>query len=59
VVVDFERIPGESRDWVIEHVRAGKEVFAKEIEGEGFVDRREIKVPGLVENYLMVFGSPD
>ena len=30
VVVDFERIPGVSRDWCLQHVRAGKEVFRTE-----------------------------
>lgn len=31
-VVDFERIDGVSSDWTMGHVRAGKEVFRKEIE---------------------------
>lgn len=30
VVIDFERIPGKSREWTLGHVRAGKEVFRKE-----------------------------
>ncbi len=59
VVVDFERIPGVSREWVLNHVRAGKDVFTKEIESGGFVKRAEIKVSGLKENYLIVFESPD
>ena len=55
VVVDFERIPGQSRDWVLGHVRAGKEVFRKEIEKAGFQFLEEKKVPGLQENYLLRF----
>ena len=46
VVVDFERIPGESSEWVLNHVRAGKETVRAEIESFGFdlledVDLRE------------------
>ena len=59
VVVDFERIPGVSREWILGHVRAGKETFAKEIESVGFTKRTEIEVPGLKENYFLVFTSPD
>ena len=33
VLIDFERIPGDSSAWVIDHVRAGKERVRSEIEG--------------------------
>jgi len=36
ILIDFHRIKGESTDWVMNHVRAGQEVFAKEIEDSGF-----------------------
>jgi predicted methyltransferase len=53
VLVDFHRIPGKSREWVLGHVRAGQEVFVKEIVTSGF------KVVGeetfLKENYLVRF----
>lgn len=54
VVVDFERIPGVSREWVLGHVRAGKEVFSSEIEAAGFdlLDEPEV---GLKENYMRRF----
>lgn len=55
VVIDFERIPGESRDWVIGHVRAGKETFRSEIEVSGFDFVKEVKVEGFKENYLLIF----
>ena len=55
VVVDFERVPGESRDWVIEHVRAGKQEFTREIEAAGFELVREVPVKGLEENYMLRF----
>lgn len=35
-LVDFERIEGVSSDWVLNHVRAGKEVVRQEVEAAGF-----------------------
>jgi predicted methyltransferase len=55
VVIDFERIPGKTRDWVMDHVRAGKAEFIAEIEAEGFELDREIAVEGLSENYMLRF----
>jgi len=57
-VVDFERIPGESREFVLEHVRAGKEAVKKEILAAGFVFEEELDVPGLHENYVLRFRRP-
>lgn len=57
-VVDFERIPGASRQWVLEHVRADKRTFIKEIEQAGFVFEEEVKVGGLAENYFLRFRRP-
>jgi len=57
-VVDFERIPGSSRQWVLEHVRADKRTTIKEIESAGFEFVREVQVEGLVENYLLEFRRP-
>lgn len=57
VIIDFERIPGRSRDWVINHVRAGKEVFRSEIEQAGFIFRDEVKIDGFRENYLLRFAK--
>jgi predicted methyltransferase len=54
VVIDFHRIEGKSRPWVLGHVRAGQEVFRKEIEVSGFklVEQRQSM---LAENYLLRF----
>ncbi|MBK8267779.1 MAG: class I SAM-dependent methyltransferase [Planctomycetes bacterium] len=55
-VIDFIRIEGKSRDWILEHVRAGEEVFAEEIESVGF--KREplnADTPFLKENYMLKF----
>lgn len=58
VVIDFERIPGVSREWTLNHVRAGKDVFRKEIEEAGFEFIEEVKVPGFAENYFLRFRRP-
>jgi len=55
VIVDFERIPGTSREWVLDHVRAGKAEVVAEIEAGGFELQDEPEVPGLSENYLVRF----
>lgn len=54
-VVEFIRIEGVSRDWVLDHVRAGEEEFADEIESAGFRRVPQEQVPGLKENYVMRF----
>jgi hypothetical protein len=58
VVIDFERIPGASTQWVLDHVRAGKNAFIAEIEAAGLVFLEEISVNGLVENYMLRFQRP-
>ena len=55
VIVDFERIPGVTREWLMDHVRAGKEVVIEEIEASGFRYVDEVDVEGLVENYVVRF----
>ena len=53
VVVDYHRIEGVSSEWILNHVRAGQEVFRKEIESAGFRLAEEPKF--LKENYYMIF----
>lgn len=55
VLIDFERIPGVSREWTLGHVRAGKEGFRKEIEEAGFEFIEEVKIDGFRENYFLRF----
>lgn len=55
VVVDFERIPGQSREWILGHVRAGKEVVRQEIQAARLKFVGEKKIKGLEENYFVVF----
>lgn len=55
IVIDFERIPGKSREFIVNHVRAGKEVFRSEIVGAGFKLADDVTIPALKENYLLRF----
>jgi predicted methyltransferase len=55
VVIDFERIPDQTRPWVLEHVRAGKDVVTREIEAAGFQLEEEVEIAGLTENYMLRF----
>ncbi len=53
VLVDFNRIESESSEWIMNHVRADKETFVKEIEAAGFEKTDEADF--LKENYLVKF----
>ena len=55
IVIDFERIPGESREFILGHVRAGKDVFKGEIVDSGFRFVEEIEIPSFKENYFLRF----
>ena len=57
VVVDFQRIPGKSREWILNHVRAGQEKFEQEIADSGFQKIGEEKF--LKENYFSRFRKVD
>ena len=54
IVIDFHRIPGKSREWILGHVRAGQEVVEKEIAEAGFKKTGEVK-DLLEENYFVRF----
>lgn len=53
VLVDFKRIPGVSSEWTMNHVRAGQEVFEREIEAVGFRKMGELDL--LKQNYFVRF----
>ena len=55
LLVDFERQPGTSRDWILGHVRAAKEQVIEEVEAAGFGFVEEVEIPGMVENYALRF----
>jgi len=62
VVIDFVRSnevhKSHPEGWIMVHVRAGQEVFKWEIEEAGFVYEQDLEVPGMAENYVMVFTKP-
>jgi predicted methyltransferase len=58
VIVDFERIPGVSTEWTLNHVRADKQTVKQEVEAAGFEFDAEINVPDFKENYLLRFRRP-
>jgi predicted methyltransferase len=54
VLIDYQRIEGKSREWLLGHVRAGQEVFVGEILDAGFKQVEEKK--GLLdESYFVRF----
>ncbi|QDT01667.1 putative methyltransferase YcgJ [Rubripirellula lacrimiformis] len=58
IMIDFNRIPGQSREFLIGHVRAGKEVFQSEVVAAGFTFIDEVQVDAFEENYLLRFSKP-
>jgi ubiquinone/menaquinone biosynthesis C-methylase UbiE len=62
VLVEFDRVKGRSTEFVLKHVRAGRDVFIKEIESAGFKRTTSPKAPPLKENFFATFekiGSSD
>ena len=53
ILIDFQRIEGKSSEWILSHVRAGQEVFVKEVTSAGFRVVGEEKL--LKENYFVRF----
>lgn len=58
IIIDFKRIEGVSREWVLEHVRAGEEVFTEEVIAAGFEADESPDVDYLEENYFIRFRRP-
>lgn len=58
ILIDFHRIEGVSREWTLGHVRAGQEVFTKEITSAGFRQIEE-KKDLLDESYFVRFEKVD
>jgi ubiquinone/menaquinone biosynthesis C-methylase UbiE len=57
VLIDFDRIEGQSREWILNHLRAGKSVFRAEIEAAGFTLVEEKQIAGFKENYFLIFNK--
>jgi predicted methyltransferase len=59
IIVDFERIPGVTREWLLGHVRCDKQTVIDEVTAAGFVLDAELDVEGLSENYVLRFVLPE
>jgi ubiquinone/menaquinone biosynthesis C-methylase UbiE len=55
VVIDFDRVEGKSTEFVLKHVRAGQNVFRKEIEAVGFALLPPARLPRLNETFFLQF----
>lgn len=55
VLVDFKRVEGETPEWIMNHVRAGRDVFRAEIEASGFELTNQHDLEALAENYILRF----
>jgi len=55
ILIDFERVEGKSSEFILGHVRAGKEVFVREVAEAGFKMTSEEKF--LSENYFVRFNK--
>ena len=58
VFVDFHRLEGVTREWLLGHVRADQEVFRAEVEAAGFVLEDEVEIPAFEDNYCLRFIAP-
>jgi ubiquinone/menaquinone biosynthesis C-methylase UbiE len=59
-IVDFHRIPGTSSDFIMGHVRAGRDTVIAELEAAGFRRLPDPTSPALAENYFLLFErAPD
>jgi ubiquinone/menaquinone biosynthesis C-methylase UbiE len=56
VIVEFQRVEGVSSDFVMGHVRAGREQVIAEIESFGFTMYRPVLESLLRDNYMVCFG---
>ena len=55
VIVDFERVDGESEPFVLDHIRASKEQFTAEIEASGFRFTEEVDIEGMTDTFMRRF----
>ncbi|MCA8948597.1 MAG: class I SAM-dependent methyltransferase [Planctomycetes bacterium] len=55
VIVDFERVPGQSSDWILGHVRCDRATVIQEVTSEGFEFAGATEGLGLTENYFIRF----
>ncbi len=57
-IVDYDKIPGKSRQWVLEHIRLEKSGFIDEIRAGGFDLIEEQPIP-FKESFMLLFRKRD
>jgi len=55
IIIEPQRMPGQSSQAVLEHVRLSQAEVIREISDAGFVLVEQPRVPGLQENYMLRF----
>lgn len=55
VIVEFERVEGVSSEFTLQHIRADKDTFTREIVDNGFAFTEEIDIPGMQETFVRHF----
>jgi ubiquinone/menaquinone biosynthesis C-methylase UbiE len=55
VVIEFDRVEGKSKPFVLAHVRASQQEFQREIEAAGFAVDVSYRGPKLTENFALKF----
>ena len=55
VIVEFDRVEGESPEFVLEPIRASTEQFTDEIEANGFRLIRDATVDGMMQTFVRHF----
>lgn len=59
IVIDFDRIPHVSREWLLDHVRIGRDKTTSEIASYGFTFDKDIEIGDyLKDNYFLRFHKP-
>lgn len=53
-IVDFNRVEGQSRPWVLKHMKLSKKEVISQVTQEGFSFESEPKVP-FKENFMLIF----
>jgi ubiquinone/menaquinone biosynthesis C-methylase UbiE len=56
VLIDYRKVEGLSREWIMNHVRANKETVIKEVKQAGFALKSDSDL--LTENFFLTFESP-
>ena len=57
IIVDYDKVPGKSPAFILQHVRATKEQFTSEIEAAGFKLAEDIPIAGFTETFMRRFAK--